>query len=290
MVSANGTSGRRKIKRLIDTWVRFGDFLKMGLGKQGVQKAQEEEFLRLKAKIAHLLPVLTIIERGRATDPEALAAVRDITEMLNSFTTLSTPEPLTSEETEEIIAHWHSIFIFLNKLEGALKDRRYGLMLRPGQARPEEDGVVSLFNNWFVRFLVSLVIIVACVGLIGGLLGVTMDDASVSAKKAVRSVLGQAPESAARSVVSTEKAAGPQPADTSVTRVSSFDPRHQSLSDKTVSEAPAKPKIIRGHFEGSNVVPTPLKSLARQYGKDLTMILFAIFLAALVFLFFLRVK
>ena len=83
MPFGNGMNGKRKVKNLIQTWVRFGDFLKTSLGREDVQQAQEEEFLRLKAKIAHLLPVLTVVERGRATDPEALAAVRDITEMLN---------------------------------------------------------------------------------------------------------------------------------------------------------------------------------------------------------------
>ena len=290
MLSTNGVSGKRKIKKLIETWVRFGDFLKTSLGKEDVQKAQEEQFLRLKARIAHLLPVLTVIERGRATDPEALAAVRDITDMLNSFTTLSTPEPLTTEESEEIIARWHRIFIFLNKLEGALKDRRYGLLLRPGQVRHEEDAVVGIFNNWFVRFLISLVIVVACAALIGGLLGITLDDATVAAKKGIGIILGQSSATTGGATSATGSGVGKQGADTVATMANAAEAKTQLASGKTNQDAVAKPKIIRGHFQEKNPVPTPLRTLARQYGKHLTMIIFAAFLAGLVFLFFLRVK
>jgi hypothetical protein len=283
MVSANGINGKRRIKRLIETWVRFGDFLKTGLGKEGVQKAQEEEFLRLKAKIAHLLPVLTVVERARTTDPEALAAVRDITEMLNSFTTLATPEPLTSAETEEIIARWHSIFIFLNRLEGALKDRRYGVLLRSGDARREQDSFVGVFNNWFVRFMISLVIVVACAALVGGLLGITLDDAAIAVKKGIGIVLGQG--SVAKSGV-----VGTQAADSVGAGASAANAKTGAVGSKEGQATIAGPKITRGYPEETGVVPTALKPLVRQYGRHLTMIVFAVFLAGLVFLFFLRVK
>ena len=287
MLSSNGMNGKRRVKKLIETWVRFGDFLKTGLGREDVQKAQEEEFLRLKAKIAHLLPVLTVVERGRGSDPEALAAVRDITEMLNSFTTLSTPEPLTSEETEEIITHWHSIFIFLNRLEGELKDRRYGFALRPGEAPREEGGVVAVFNNWFLRFVISLVIVMACAALIGGLLGITLDEAAVALKKGVGIVLGQGS-------VATSGAVKSQPADSVGTVASADDAKTGTVATETVQgtgqTSTVGPKIIRGHYSEKSAVPTVMKPLLRQYGKHLTMIIFAIFLAGLVFLFFLRVK
>ena len=283
MLSANAMNGNRKIKKLIETWVRFGDFLKTSLGQEGVQRAQEEGFLRLKAKIAHLLPVLTVVERGRALDPEALAAVRDITEMLNSFTTLATPEPLTSAETEEIIARWHRIFIFLNKLEGALRDRRYGFMLRPGEERREQGASVGVLANSFVRFMISLVIIVACIALIAGLLGITLDQAVGTFKKSVAVVLGEGP-------VSTTGVVGSQAPDSVKTVASGSDLKTETSPNKAGQPTFVRPKLTREHMEGRGVVPTALQPLLRQYGRHLTMVVFAIFLAGLVFLFFLRIK
>jgi hypothetical protein len=283
MPSANGMNGKRRIKKLIETWVRFGDFLKTGLGQEGVRKAQEEEFLRLKAKIAHLLPVLTVVERGRTIDPEALAAVRDITEMLNSFTTLATPEPLTRAETEEIIAHWHRIFIFLNKLEGALRDRRYGFLLRAGEERREQAAFAGIFTNWFVRFVISLVIVVACAALIGGLLDITLDDATVAVKRGIHVLFGQGS-------VATIGAVGSQAPDSAGTVASAGEAKTGTVANKTGQPSVARPKLIRGHVGERDVVPTALKPLVRQYGKHLTMIIFAVFLGALVFLFFVRVK
>jgi hypothetical protein len=283
MLSANGMNGKRRIKKLIETWVRFGDFLKTGLGQEGVQKAQEEEFLRLKAKIAHLLPVLTVVERGRTIDPEALAAVRDITEMLNSFTTLATPEPLTRAETEEIIAQWHRLFIFLNKLEGALRDRRYGFLLRAGEERREQAAFGGIFGNWFMRFVISLVIVVACAALIGGLLDITLDDATVAVKRGIHVLLGQGS-------VATTAAVGSQAPDSAGTVGSAAETKTGTIANKAGQPGVARPKLIRGHVDQRDFVPTALKPLVRQYGKHLTMIIFAVFLGALVFLFFVRVK
>ncbi|MCX5799832.1 MAG: hypothetical protein NTX17_00330 [Candidatus Eisenbacteria bacterium] len=282
MHSTNGRNGKRKIKCLIETWIRFGDFLKTSLGKEGVQKAQEEGFLRLKAKIAHLLPVLTVVERGGASDPEALAAVRDITEMLNSFTTLATPEALTREETEEIIARWHSIFIFLNKLEGALKERRYGLMLGHEETRHEEDSVIGVFGSWFVRFAIGLVIVLACGALIGGLLGITLDEAVVAMKKGVSVVLGREP--VAESGIGTQAGAA-LGATAGVT-----DSTTGAVTKKSAGTAVTSHGYARTQFADRGGIPTALRPLVREYGKHLTMIVFAIFLAGLVFLFFLRVK
>jgi|GEM_PF-3172232 len=284
MPFGNGMNGKRKVKNLIQTWVRFGDFLKTSLGREDVQQAQEEEFLRLKAKIAHLLPVLTVVERGRATDPEALAAVRDITEMLNTFTTLARPEPVTKRDLEDVIGKWHSIFIFLNKLEGSLKDGNYGFKLRQGEVRRQESTARSASGSGFLRFVLSLVIVVGCVALIGGLLGIGLNDATIAVKKGVNIVLGQGGEQVtgvdARAAQADSAGSVAAPADSSKGKADA----------KPGQGAPALPMVIKGRYTGKTAVPTPLRPLLRQYGKHLTMIVFAIFLAALVFLFFLRIK
>ena len=281
---ANGVNGRRRLRKLIETWVVFGEFLKTGLGRDGVQSAQEEQFLALKAKIAHLLPVLTVIERGRSIDPEALAAVRDITEMLNSFTTLATPEPFSKEETEEIIAQWHRIFIFLNKLEGALKDRRYGFLIRgerggDAQAAAPRPSV----GGGLLRFLIGLVTVVAVGVLIAGLLGITVDQARETAEKGIGLVLGEGTTGPA-AARSTEP-------DSSVAGVVVETTPEAGALDKDDSGAQPKKKFIRTKaVEQPSSIPTALRPLMRQYGRHLTMIVFAVFLAAIVFLFFVRVR
>jgi hypothetical protein len=282
-------NGRRKIRNLIDTWVRFGEFLKTSLGKEGVQKAQEEEFLRLKAKIAHLLPVLTVIEKGGSVDPEALAAVRDITEMLNSFATLATPEPLTTEETEEIIGRWHTIFIFLNKLEGALKEKRYGFVGRGA----EEGGFTRLSQSRLMRFVVGLIIVAAGISLIAGLLDITLEEARDAFDKGIDAVLGQqqvVPDAGMSEAADSSAAVGSD-------SLAATEARQKIASggEKTAEEAAVdmnQESVVARNIgvEEESIVPTALRPLVRQYGRHLTMIVFAIFLAAVVFLFFLRVK
>ncbi len=281
---ANGMNGKRKLRKLIETWVVFGEFLKTSLGKEGVQSAQEEQFLALKAKIAHLLPVLTVIERGRSVDPEALAAVRDITEMLNSFTTLVTPEPFSKEETEEIIAQWHRIFIFLNKLEGALKDRRYGFLIRGERAgEPLQAAPRSNFGGGFVRFLIGLVIVIAVGVLIAGLLGITVDQAKETAEKGVGLVLGEGTTGpAAARTAAPDSSLGVVLEETA--------PAGQAGQQDGPGGQPKKRFIRTKAVEQPSSIPTALRPLMRQYGRHLTMIVFAVFLAAIVFLFFVRVR
>jgi hypothetical protein len=292
MLSANGMNGRRKIRNLIDTWVRFGEFLKTSLGKEGVQKAQEEKFLRLKARIAHLLPILTVIEKGGTIDPEALTAVRDITGMLNSFTTLATPEPLTAEETEEIIARWHSIFIYLNRLEGALRERRYGFVGR-GSGEVVEGGFARFSRSRLTRFLLSLIIIVAGVTLVAGLLDFSLEDARHALGKGLAVVLGtqQAPSEMGSSspADSVSGATGEAVADAEATRSAGSG---EVTSTRGTPGVAATESVVQRTIgvEKESVVPAALRPLVRQYGKHLTMIVFAIFLAGVVFLFFLRVK
>jgi hypothetical protein len=290
MLSANGMNGRRKIRNLIETWVRFGEFLKTSLGKEGVQKAQEEEFLRLKAKIAHLLPVLTVIEKGGGVDPEALASVRDITEMLNSFATLATPEPLTAEETEEIIGRWHTIFIFLNKLEGALKERGYGFVGR-GAEGTQDGGFTRLSKSRLMRFVVGLIIVAAGISLIAGLLDITLEEARDAFDKGVGAVLGNSEVSSDAGMsegVDSSAAAGSDSLAAARRSVTSGGER----SAEGVSRRESQESVVARSIsvEQESVVPTALRPLVRQYGRHLTMIIFAIFLAGVVFLFFLRVK
>ncbi len=278
-------NGRRRLRKLIETWVVFGEFLKGSLGREGVQSAQEEQFLALKAKIAHLLPVLTVIEKGRSIDPEALAAVRDITEMLNSFTTLATPEPFSKDETEDIIAQWHRIFIFLNKLEGALKDRRYGFLIRgerAGELQPAAQR--PSFGGGLVRFLIGLVIVVGVGVLIAGLLGITPDQARETAQQGIGLVLGEGttgPAAARSSAPDDSTIAG-----TVVENV----PVSQGLQQDPAGAQPKKKFIRTKAVEQPSSIPTALRPLMRQYGRHLTMIVFAVFLAAIVFLFFVRVR
>ncbi len=287
MLSANGMNGRRKIRNLIDTWVRFGEFLKTSLGKEGVQKAQEEEFLRLKAKIAHLLPVLTVIEKGGSIDPEALAAVRDITEMLNSFATLATPEPLTAEETEEIIGRWHTIFIFLNKLEGALKERRYGFVGR-GAEGAEEGGFTRVSRSRLTRFIVGLIIVVAGISLIAGLLDVTLDEAKEAFDRGLGALLGEQQVSSDASMSGAADSTAVAVGDSLAAAQAAKKVTSEGTAAKNESQESVVARSIGAEKE--SIVPIALRPLARQYGRHLTMIVFAIFLAAVVFLFFLRVK
>ncbi|MFH0778039.1 MAG: hypothetical protein V2A71_05335 [Candidatus Eisenbacteria bacterium] len=293
MLSVNGVNGRRRVRRLIDTWMRFGEFLKTSLGREDVQRAQEEEFLKLKARIAHLLPVLTVIEKGRNVDPEALATVRDITDMLNSFTTLATPVPLTREETEQVIAQWHTIFIYLNKLDGALKDRRYGFAPRPGEAAASQSAFPRIVHHWFTRFILTLIVLGAGIALIAGLLDVTSEEAKSLGDRGVAFLLGTSPQAG--------RAAGADRV--TVSTAQSGTVSEQAGSDSAMTSAPGgdrpgsgqavvRPSVAagRGSVQEKSAVPILLRPLLRQYGKHLTMIVFAAFLAGVVFLFFVRVK
>jgi hypothetical protein len=277
----NGRNGRRRLRKLIETWVSFGEFLKTGLGKDGVQRAQEERFLALKARIAHLLPVLTVVQRGSVSDPEALAAVRDITEMLNFFTTLSTPEPLTKEEVDEVIAQWHRIFIFLNKLEGALKDRSHGFLMR-AESVGDLAGTRGRFAGGLVRFLLAFVTVVGAGVLIVGLLGITPEQAMESLERAGGLILGEGTTGPAVAR-NDERAVSESGSDESIA------PGSDAKEGNTQAEG--KPFIRTKEVERKKGrVPVAMRPVLREYGRHLTMILFAILLGAIVLLFFLRVR
>ncbi len=298
----NAANGRRRLRKLIETWVRFGEFLKSSLGKEGVQSAQEEQFLALKARIAHLLPVLSVIQRGAATDPEALAAMRDITDMLNSLTTLSTPGPLSKEEAEEIIAQWHRIFIFLNKLEGALKDRRYGFLIRADRKGLEAVSAPrGSLAGAVGRVFIAIVIVVAAAVIVAALLGITPEQARDALQRGIGVILGQSATGAAVARSGGAEVASQTEVEPSgTTSESASGSTEPEVSEKSVTETKPgrsteelgvkKPFIRTKQVERKSRVPLALRPLFRQYGRHFSMIVFAVFLAAIVFLFFVRVR
>ncbi len=117
---------RRRIRALRRAWEIFRATLEPILATVAEEVASEPgaeaeaRFLALKEQTAKRLPVLGTVVGRRALEQEALAALRDMTELMNRTTTLATARRLSAAQREDLLREWHVLYIFLAKLEGAM--------------------------------------------------------------------------------------------------------------------------------------------------------------------------
>lgn len=121
---------RWKLKKLIADWCRFRDLVLKALSGQGVESADEQQFLAIKASIASQLSVM-LAPKAPSLQYESARQSTMMTDLLNRYRTLLIDPPSTPNEREEFEQAWHQHFIFLNKLKGAPAAAG-----RPAQARP----------------------------------------------------------------------------------------------------------------------------------------------------------
>ena len=107
-----------RLRELIRSWVAFREVVMGSLGSQTITPEQEERFMRVKARIASRLPLLTSAASGPLSQ-EAVKQVGLMTELLNRYRTLRQDVPPTQRDREEFDRIWHHHFIFLNKVKGA---------------------------------------------------------------------------------------------------------------------------------------------------------------------------
>jgi hypothetical protein len=82
--------------------------------------AEERRFLTLKAQTARSLPALAQVGAGRELESEAVAAAREMNDLLNRVATLADAKRLSPAERASFTREWHVIYLFLARLEGAL--------------------------------------------------------------------------------------------------------------------------------------------------------------------------
>ncbi|MGD8396899.1 MAG: hypothetical protein PVF43_15625 [Candidatus Eiseniibacteriota bacterium] len=114
-------SDRRRIRRLAGRWQCFRTALEPWFDADTRPPARlERAFLATKSHIALELPVLGQVHGSRALEQEALAAMRDMTELMNRMSGLGDAATLDATERDSLVREWHVLYIFLNKLEGTL--------------------------------------------------------------------------------------------------------------------------------------------------------------------------
>jgi hypothetical protein len=106
-----------RLRELIRGWVEFREIVVSSLGAQSVTPEQEERFMRVKARIASRLPLLTAAGSGPIAQ-EAQKQVGFMTDLLNRYRTLRLEAPPGQRDREEFDRIWHQHFIFLNKMKG----------------------------------------------------------------------------------------------------------------------------------------------------------------------------
>jgi len=107
----------QRYRKLVRFWIGYRDMVQRFEGAKGVTDSHEKRFLRLKARIAGLLPVL----ESRAPASMAREAQRRtmlMTDLLNRHRSLRREEAPNEKEREEFSKTWHEHYIFLNQLKG----------------------------------------------------------------------------------------------------------------------------------------------------------------------------
>ena len=187
---------RWTLRKLTQDWITYRSFIEEKLGSPGVTPADEEEFLRLKARIAARIPQLAAsVPPAAAQDAQKQFAL--MTESLNRHRTLRLASPLQDKEREELDRAWHQHFIFLNKLRGI----RLGTpqvrasIGRSGGAMP--TGMPSYRRRrlaapgmGLLRFAFRLLIFIVVVYVLGRTIGVARNEAGQVALQPPTSVNG----------------------------------------------------------------------------------------------------
>ena len=103
----------RRFRKLIRSWIEYRDLIERFEGAKGVTDGHEKRFLALKARIASLLPAVSVRAPG-SMEREAQRQTMLMTALLNRHRTLRLEEPVSDSAREEFSRSWHEHYIFLN--------------------------------------------------------------------------------------------------------------------------------------------------------------------------------
>ena len=129
----NTLTQRLMIRDVIRSWRLYHDAVLNCFGSETVTGEQEEQFLKLKAKIATRMPEMARAV-PQANQVEAKEHLGLMNEVLNRYRSLKAETPMDAKEREQFEAVWHRLFLFLNSLKGmplASNGRRAGTAFAP---------------------------------------------------------------------------------------------------------------------------------------------------------------
>jgi hypothetical protein len=165
---------RGKLSKLINDWQVFRDAVLRPNMSSVITAQDEQDFLKLKARIAAQLPMLDETA-PRSLVQETREASQLMTSLLNRYEKLDVEE-LSSEEEKEKFEHWwHQSFVFLNKLKGA--DLAAPKQPTKKKTTPAPTGLSDkrarrrIPGAWFFRFAVRLGLVVLAIYILGRAFG-----------------------------------------------------------------------------------------------------------------------
>jgi len=164
----------QRYQKLIRMWIAYRDMVQRFEGAKGVTDDHEKRFLKLKARIAALLPIL----EGRAPGSMAREAQRRamlMTDLLNRHRSLRRDEPPTDAEREEFTKTWHEHYIFLNQLKGIPVVHEKPVKPRPPKEAPSGLPTRKVgrptTGGWFLRFVLRVGVIAVAIWVVAKALG-----------------------------------------------------------------------------------------------------------------------
>lgn len=183
---------RWRLRGLIQDWLAYRDVVRRLLEGAGESGLESERFLRLQARIASRLPLLTTALPG-ALAPEGQQHAAAITARLS----LPAPEPAGESRAwgREAFEHeWQEHFIFLNKLKGVALGP-ISPTARPHAARVSDGTTRGRLRRpipgaRLVGFIVRVAILAVAVYLLGRAFGLRWDAAGRFAPETPRGASG----------------------------------------------------------------------------------------------------
>jgi hypothetical protein len=168
-----------RLRGLIRSWVEFREIVLNHLGAREVTAEQEGRFMRVKARIASRLPLLSASALGPLAG-EAQKQVGLMTDLLNRYRTLKLEAPPGQREREEFDRIWHQHFIFLNKMKGVPRVQERVHTMRAGSGVPTGMPRHKLRRRMpgagLLGFVVKLGIFAAVIYLLGRAFGIRWDE------------------------------------------------------------------------------------------------------------------
>lgn len=162
------------LRGITQDWVSFREWMIRKLGSADVTPADEEDFLRLKGRIAARIPAIEAsVFHGLARDAQTEFA--EMADLLNRYRSLHTATPISAQEREEVDQEWHRHFLFLSSLRGQRRAPRpesatwgdMGGLGAWGHARSRRPKRFHGFGGTLVRLSVAAAVLYAFARVVG---------------------------------------------------------------------------------------------------------------------------
>ncbi len=164
-----------RLRALTECWLRYRELVIQSLKSEYSTPEQENDFLRLKARLAAKLQSLEESLPASAGE-ESSREIAQITDLLKRHTSPRFKGSGEPWDLEEFDRNWHEHFIFLSKLKG--------MRLVEERARPKRRGAAvptGIEKRWLpsslslrrpIRFALHAALVVLIIYLLGSALGV----------------------------------------------------------------------------------------------------------------------